>query len=76
MSDYGRDVAALAIVTVLTLVYTFEGGMTAVIWTDVVQLALCLGGALLAVFGSLTLSPGRMGDHSLRGRRGGQVSHH
>ncbi len=49
MSDYGRDVAALAIVTVLTLVYTFEGGMTAVIWTDVVQFALCLGGALLAV---------------------------
>jgi solute:Na+ symporter, SSS family len=53
MSDFGRDVAALAIVTVLTMVYTFEGGMTAVIWTDVVQLALCLAGALLAV---LTLS--------------------
>jgi SSS family transporter len=50
MSDYGRDVAPLAIVTVLTLLYTFEGGMTAVIWTDVVQLALCFGGALLAVF--------------------------
>ena len=59
----------------LTLVYTFEGGMTAVIWTDVVQLAFCLGGALLAVFALLHSSPGRMGDHSLRGRRRGQVSH-
>lgn len=58
MSDYGRDVAALAIVTVLTLVYTFEGGMTAVIWTDVVQLALCVAGALLAVFALLRAVPG------------------
>ncbi|HEY2401006.1 MAG TPA: sodium:solute symporter [Steroidobacteraceae bacterium] len=58
MSDYGRDVAALAIVTVLTLVYTFEGGMTAVIWTDVVQLALCLEGALLAVLALLHSVPG------------------
>src|SRR3984885_10150320 len=27
MSDYGRDITAIAIVTLLTLVYTFEGGM-------------------------------------------------
>jgi SSS family transporter len=58
MSDYGRDVAALAIVTVLTLIYTFEGGMTAVIWTDVVQLALCVVGALLAVFALSHAVPG------------------
>lgn len=58
MSDYGRDVAALSIVTVLTLIYTFEGGMTAVIWTDVVQLVLCLAGALLAVFALLHRVPG------------------
>jgi len=58
MSDYSRDVAALAIVTVLTLVYTFEGGMTAVIWTDVVQFALCLGGAFLAVVSLLHSVPG------------------
>jgi SSS family solute:Na+ symporter len=58
MSDYGRDVAALAIVTLLTLVYTFEGGMTAVIWTDVVQLALCLGGASLAASVLLHSVPG------------------
>src|SRR6266567_1768309 len=45
LSDFRRDVAAIAIVAVLTLAYTFEGGMTAVIWTDVVQLAVYLTGA-------------------------------
>jgi SSS family solute:Na+ symporter len=50
MSDFGRDVVAIGIVTILTLVYTFEGGMAAVIWTDVVQLAVYLAGALVAVF--------------------------
>jgi solute:Na+ symporter, SSS family len=50
MSSLGRDVAAIGIVTALTLVYTFEGGMAAVIWTDVVQLSLYVAGAVLAVF--------------------------
>src|SRR5438067_973527 len=36
LSPLARDVAAIAIVTVLTLAYTFEGGLKAVIWTDVV----------------------------------------
>jgi SSS family transporter len=50
MSDDRRDIAAIAIVTLLTLIYTFEGGMAAVIWTDVVQLSIYLAGALVAVF--------------------------
>jgi SSS family transporter len=50
MSETGRDVSAIAIVTLLTLAYTFEGGMAAVIWTDVLQLAICLAGALAAIF--------------------------
>lgn len=58
MSDFGRDVTAIAIVTVLTLLYTFEGGMTAVIWTDVVQLAIYLTGTLVAAFSILHLVPG------------------
>ena len=32
-----RDVLSIAIITLLTLAYTFEGGMAAVIWTDVVR---------------------------------------
>ena len=43
-SDFGRDVAAIGIVTCLTLIYTFEGGMAAVIWTDVVQLVIYVSG--------------------------------
>ena len=61
MSSLGRDVAAIGIVTVLTLVYTFEGGMAAVIWTDVVQLSLYVAGAVLAVF---TLGHGVTGGWS------------
>ena len=46
MSAFARDVSAIAIVTLLTLIYTFEGGMAAVIWTDVVQLAIYVTGTL------------------------------
>src|SRR5438874_1741880 len=41
------EVASIAIITLLTLIYTFEGGLAAVIWTDVVQTAIYLGGTLL-----------------------------
>ena len=44
-----RDVLSIAIITALTLLYTFEGGMAAVIWTDVVQMAIYLGGTMVAI---------------------------
>ncbi len=34
----------------LTLVYTFEGGIAAVIWTDLVQLVIYIAGSLLAAY--------------------------
>src|SRR6195256_193995 len=34
------EVASIAIITALTLVYTFEGGLAAVIWTDGGQMAV------------------------------------
>ena len=34
------DQVSIVIITLLTLLYTFHGGMTAVIWTDVVQMFL------------------------------------
>lgn len=43
------DVASIAVLTALTLLYTFEGGMAAVIWTDVVQMVLYVGGSLVAL---------------------------
>lgn len=58
MSDLGRDVTAIAVVTALTLVYTFEGGMAAVVWTDVVQLTIYVAGTLVAAFSILHSIPG------------------
>jgi SSS family transporter len=50
--------AAVIIVTALTLFYTYRGGLTAVIWTDVVQLLIYLGGTALTVMLALSLIPG------------------
>jgi solute:Na+ symporter, SSS family len=42
------EVASIAVIVCLTLFYTFEGGMTAVIWTDVIQMVLYVAGALVS----------------------------
>ena len=52
------QVASIAIITLLTLIYTFEGGLAAVIWTDVVQTVIYIGGTLVGVFTILHLVPG------------------
>src|SRR6202140_4931737 len=52
------EVTSIAIITLLTLIYTFEGGLTAVIWTDVVQTFIYVGGTLVGVFTILHLVPG------------------
>jgi SSS family transporter len=44
-----RDILSIAIISALTLLYTFEGGMAAVIWTDVVQMAIYIGGTVVAI---------------------------
>jgi SSS family transporter len=49
---------SIVVVGALTLVYTFEGGIAAVIWTDLVQLAIYIAGSLLAAYMILTLVPG------------------
>ena len=57
-SDFGRDLIAISIVCVLTLIYTFEGGLAAVIWTDVIQTFIYLGGSIIGLFTILHLVPG------------------
>src|SRR5947209_8059348 len=49
---------SIVIVGVLTLIYTFEGGIAAVIWTDLIQLVIYVGGSLLAAYELLHLVPG------------------
>ncbi|MGD0499542.1 MAG: sodium:solute symporter [Bryobacteraceae bacterium] len=50
--------AAIVLIVALTLLYTFEGGMTAVIWTDVVQMGLYVLGAGLSFILILNRIPG------------------
>ncbi len=52
------EIVSIAVIVCLTLFYTFQGGMTAVIWTDVVQMILYVGGALVSFFLMLHLIPG------------------
>ncbi len=52
------EVASIAIITALTLIYTFEGGLAAVIWTDVVQTGIYVGGTLVGLATILHLVPG------------------
>src|SRR6266849_136584 len=49
---------AVVIVIALTILYTFEGGMKAVIWTDVAQLLLYLTGSAATFFVLLHRIPG------------------
>jgi solute:Na+ symporter, SSS family len=52
------EVWSIVLILLLTLVYTFEGGMSAVIWTDVVQMCLYVTGAAASFFVILTHIPG------------------
>jgi len=52
------EFASIVVIVCLTLFYTFEGGMTAVIWTDVVQMFLYIAGAILSFFVILDKIPG------------------
>lgn len=55
-------VASLVIVFVLTLLYTLEGGLSAVIWTDVIQLTIYVLGTVVALFVALHAVPGGWGE--------------
>jgi len=52
------DFTTMIVIGVITVIYTYFGGMTAVIWTDVVQLFIYLGGAIVAVILLLDKIPG------------------
>jgi SSS family transporter len=52
------ELPSIVLIVLLTLFYTFEGGMTAVIWTDVVQMTLYVIGAVVSFFVILAKIPG------------------
>ena len=53
---------AVAIMGTVALVYTWVGGMRAVVWTDVLQFAVYMAGALAAFAVLLAALPGWAGD--------------
>jgi len=55
------EMASIAAILCLTLLYTYEGGMTAVIWTDVIQMTLYVAGAVASLFLVLQEIPGGWG---------------
>ena len=68
------EIASILVIVALTLFYTFEGGMTAVIWTDVVQMFLYVAGAVLSFFVILHQIPGGWTHVYERGERGAQIA--
>src|SRR5580704_16289895 len=52
------QLVSIIVIVCLTLFYTFEGGMTAVIWTDAIQMVLYVVGAVLSFWVILHQIPG------------------
>src|SRR5215831_9338696 len=63
---------SIAIVGILTLIYTFEGGIAAVIWTDLIQFVIYVGGSLLAAYEIVRLMPGGWPAIVAAGREAGK----
>ena len=53
-------ILSVVIMGIATIIYTYHGGMTAVIWTDVIQLVVYLVGAAIAAVILLRIDPGRL----------------
>jgi solute:Na+ symporter, SSS family len=67
---YSVLIVSVLLIGVATIVYTFMGGMTAVIWTDVIQLGVYLLGAAVAVAVLLDRIPGGWSQVLEAGRAG------
>ena len=52
------DPVSILLIGVVTIAYTYLGGMAAVIWTDTIQLIVYLGGAVIATLVLLGKIPG------------------
>jgi SSS family transporter len=52
------EMTSIVVIVCLTLLYTYEGGLTAVIWTDAIQMVLYVAGALLSFYIVLDEIPG------------------
>ena len=49
---------SIGVIGLATVIYTYFGGIKAVVWVDVVQMCLYVGGALVSMFALERLVPG------------------
>ncbi|HZI19201.1 MAG TPA: sodium:solute symporter [Pyrinomonadaceae bacterium] len=66
------DPTSILIIGAVTILYTYLGGMSAVIWTDVIQLFVYVGGALVAAWILLADIPGGWGEVVAVGSQAGK----
>jgi SSS family solute:Na+ symporter len=64
---------AVAALGITTIVYTYLGGMRAVLWTDLIQFFLYLAGALIALAAILSRLPGGWGQLVDMGQAAGKL---
>src|SRR3954470_13810780 len=65
---------AIVLFVALSLIYTYIGGVKAVIWTDAVQFVLFLAGGLFAIFYIPTLIDGGFASVVSEARAGGKLA--
>lgn len=53
-----HPILAIVVITIIALVYTYTGGLKAIIWVDAIQMFIYLAGALIAIFYLLNIIPG------------------
>ncbi|MBP3954022.1 sodium/solute symporter [Gemmata sp. G18] len=68
----GGIVPAIVVVGAVTIVYTYLGGMKAVIWTDLIQFVIKIAGAVLAGIFVLKLLPGGWDQFLIEGEAAGK----
>jgi SSS family transporter len=65
---------SIVVIGVVTMLYTYWGGMQAVIWTDLVQMIVYLSGAVVAGVFILSLLPGGLHTYVQMGRDEGKFN--
>ncbi len=65
---------AIGVVGAVTIVYTYLGGMKAVIWTDLIQFVIKIAGAALAFVFVLRLLPGGWDQFLTEGEQAGKFT--
>lgn len=65
---------SIVVIGVLTLVYTYIGGIKAVVWVDVLQMGLYLVGAVVAIAMLQAVVPGGWGEIVSRGSAAGKLA--